>query len=62
MNSAPSSTKSAATETSAEMRNSAEWTALRAITVSSPATSAASAKTQKKTLSQPERTIVFNDE
>jgi hypothetical protein len=60
MNSAPSSTKSAATETSAEMRKSAEWTALRAITVSSPATSAASAKTQKKTLSQPCKIIVFS--
>jgi hypothetical protein len=59
MNSAPSSTKSAATDTSVEIRNSAECTALRAITVSSAATSAASAKTQKKTLSQPCKTIVF---
>src|SRR5687767_5609242 len=62
MNSAPRSTKSAATDTSAEMRKSAEWTALRAITVSSPATSAASAKTQKKTLSQPCKTIVLSFE
>src|SRR5919206_3053120 len=60
MNSAPRRTKSAATETSAEMRNSAEWTALRAITVSIPATSAANAKTQKKTLSQPDKTIVLS--
>src|ERR1044072_1467130 len=62
MNSAPSNTKSAATETSVEMRNSAECTALRAITVNSPATSAASAKTQKKTLSQPDKTIVLSFE
>src|SRR5215218_2491627 len=62
MNSAPSSTKSAATETSAEMRKRAEWTALRAITVSSPATSAESAKTQKKTLSQPDKNIVLSFE
>ena len=52
--------KSAATETSVEIRNIAEWTALRAITVRSPAMSAESAKTQKKTLSQPDRIIVFS--
>src|SRR5438477_7201620 len=57
MNSAPSKTKSAATETSDEIRNSAECTALRAMTVSRPATIAAIAKIQKKTVSQPERII-----
>src|SRR5437764_7505395 len=57
MNSAPSSMKSAATETSVEIRNIAECTALRAITVRSAAMSAESANTQKKTLSQPERII-----
>jgi hypothetical protein len=58
MNSAPNKTKSAATETSDEIRNNAECTALRAITVKSPARIAASEKTQKKTDSQPERIIV----
>src|SRR5918912_1469802 len=57
MNSAPSSMKSAAIETSDEIRNSALCTALRAITVSSAAISAAIEKTQKKTDSQPERVI-----
>jgi hypothetical protein len=60
MNSAPRRTKSAATATSAEIRNSAECTALRAMIVSSAATSAAMANTQKKTASQPDRIIVFS--
>src|SRR5207237_3750033 len=60
MNSAPSRIKSAATDTSVEMRNSAECTALRAKIVNSAATSAATANTQKKTAAQPERTIVFS--
>jgi hypothetical protein len=54
--------KSAATETSAEIKNSAEWTALRAMIVSRPATSAASPKTQKKTLSQPDKVILMSNE
>jgi hypothetical protein len=49
--------KSAATDTSVEIRNSAECTALRAMIVSRPATSAATANTQKKIASQPERII-----
>ncbi len=36
--------------------------ALRAITVKSPAKMAAIEKTQKKTASQPENTIMMNDE
>src|SRR5437588_12303595 len=62
MNSAPNRMKSAATETSDEIRNSAECTALRAMTVSSPATIAAIEKIQKKTVSQPDRIIMMNDE
>src|SRR5712692_3284721 len=57
MNSAPSKMKSAATETSDEIRNSAECTALRAMTVNSPARIAASEKIQKKTDSQPDKII-----
>src|ERR1041385_1987312 len=57
MNSAPSRIKSAATDTSDEIRNSAEGTAFRAMTVSRPASIAAIEKTQKKTDSQPERII-----
>src|SRR6266849_291573 len=57
MNSAPRRTKSAATETRDEIRNSAECTALRAITVKRPARIAASEKIQKKTDSQPDRII-----
>src|SRR5215212_7314126 len=57
MNSAPSRMKSAAIETRDEIRKSAQWTALRAMMVSSPATSAAMANTQKKSASQPERII-----
>src|SRR5256885_17057620 len=49
--------KRAATETSDEIKNSAECTAFRAITVSSPARMAAIANIQKKTDSQPERII-----
>src|SRR6185436_12485696 len=59
MNSAPSRMKSAATDTSEEIRNSAECTALRAMTVKSPARIAAIEKIQKKTDSQPERIICF---
>ena len=62
MNSAPSRMKSAATDTSDEIRNSAECTALRAMTVSSPARIAAIENIQKKTDSQPERIIVMSDE
>jgi hypothetical protein len=51
--------KSAATETSEEIRNSAECTALRPMTVSSPAKIAAIEKTQKKTDSQPDKTMIF---
>src|SRR4051794_1387838 len=58
MNSAPSKINSAATDTSEEIRNSAECTAFRAITVKSPARIAAIEKTQKKTLSQPDKIIV----
>src|ERR1700751_3787391 len=58
MNSAPESTNSAATETSDEIRNSALCTALRAITVSSAAKIAASAKIQKKIASGPDKIIV----
>src|SRR5258708_5526621 len=54
--------KSAATDTSVEIRNSALWTVLRAITVNNPAKMAAIAKIQKKTASQPERTIVPTSE
>src|ERR1051325_9182458 len=57
MNSAPNKINSAATDTSDEIRNSAEWTALRAITVKRPARIAAIEKTQKKTLSQPDKII-----
>src|SRR5918911_1310558 len=59
MNSAPSRINSAAIETSDEIRKSAQWTALRAMIVKSPATSAATANTQKKSASQPERIISF---
>ncbi len=58
MNSAPSRMKSAATETRDEIKKSAECTALRAMTVNSPARIAAIEKIQKKTDSQPERIIV----
>src|SRR5262245_62020708 len=58
MNSALKRMKSAAAETSEEIRNRALWTALRAMTVSSAERIAASANTQKKTASQPERIIV----
>src|SRR5205814_7801507 len=58
MNSAPNRTKSAATESRDEIRNSAECTALRAMTVKSPARIAASEKIQKKTDSQPERIMI----
>src|SRR6266403_2411483 len=57
MNSAPSKMKSAATDTSEEIRNSAECTALRAITVNNPARIIEIAKIQKNTVSQPERII-----
>src|SRR6266403_673620 len=57
MNSAPSKMKSAATDTSEEIRNSAECTALRAITVNNPARIMEIAKIQKNTVSQPERII-----
>src|SRR5713101_775082 len=60
MNSAPRRTKSAATETRDEIRNSAECTALRAITVRSPARIAASEKIQKKTDSQPDKIIALS--
>src|SRR5713101_7561451 len=49
----------AATETSEEIRNSAECTAFRAITVKSPARIAAIENIQKKTDSQPERIMIF---
>src|SRR5713101_2068788 len=58
MNSAPSKMKSAPTDTSEEIRNRAECTALRAITVNNPARIAEIEKVQKKTVSQPERIIV----
>src|SRR6266446_507960 len=48
---------SAATETSEEIRNSAECTAFRAITVKSPARIAAIENIQKKTDSQPDKII-----
>jgi hypothetical protein len=48
MNSAPDKTNNAAIDTSDEIRNSALWTALRAITVSNPAKMAAIPKIQKK--------------
>src|SRR5205085_10646503 len=57
MNSAPKRMKSAATDTSVEIRNSAEWTALRARIVSNAAISAAMANIQKKTAAQPERVM-----
>src|SRR5437660_1386118 len=57
MNSAPSNMNSAATETSDEIKNRAECTALRAITVKSPAMIAAIENTQKKTDSQPDKII-----
>src|ERR1041384_7896639 len=57
MNSAPSRIKSAATETSVEIKKSAECTALRARIVNSAATSAATANTQKKTAAQPDKII-----
>src|SRR5260370_34181670 len=57
MNSAPSKMNSAPTDTSEEIRNSAECTALRAITVNKPARIAEIEKIQKKTVSQPERII-----
>src|SRR5438552_18408296 len=60
MNSAPSKMKRAATETSEEIRNSAECTAFRAMTVSSPARMAAIENIQKKTDSQPERIMNFD--
>jgi hypothetical protein len=60
MNSAPSKTKSAATETRDEIKKSAEWTAFRAMTVRRPARIAPSENIQKKTDSQPER--VMSDE
>src|SRR5207244_11277260 len=47
----------AATETSEEIRNSAECTAFRAITVKSPARIAAIENIQKKTDSQPDKII-----
>ena len=50
---------SAATETNEEIRNSAECTAFRAITVKSPARIAAIENIQKKTDSQPERIMIF---
>src|SRR5436853_3741013 len=62
MNSAPSKMKSAATDTSDEIRNSAQCTALRAMTVSSPARIAAIENIQKKTDSQPDKIIMMNDE
>src|SRR5882762_498618 len=49
----------AATETSEEIKNSAEWTAFRAMTVSSPARIAAIENIQKKTDSQPDKTMCF---
>jgi hypothetical protein len=51
---------SAATDTSDEIRNSAECTAFRAITVKRPARIAAIEKIQKKTDSQPDRIIDQN--
>src|SRR5205814_10058034 len=57
MNSAPNRTKSAATETRDEIRNSAQCTALRAMTVKSPARIAAIENIQKKTDSQPDKII-----
>src|SRR5687768_2327273 len=57
MNSAPSRINRAATDNSEEIRNRALWTALRAITVKSPAKIAAMEKIQKKTASQPCRVI-----
>src|SRR2546423_13146795 len=59
MNSAPSKMKRAATETRDEIRNSAQCTALRAMTVSNPARMAAIENIQKKTDSQPERIILW---
>src|SRR5437870_2784899 len=59
MNSAPSKMKRAATETSEEIRNSAECTAFRAMTVSSPARMAAIENIQKKTDSQPDKIMIF---
>src|SRR5882724_2423097 len=61
MNSAPSKMKRAATETRDEIRNSAQCTALRAMTVSNPARMAAIENIQKKTDSQPERIIEISD-
>src|SRR3977135_1963768 len=57
MNSAPNKMKSAATDTSEEIKKSAECTALRAITVNNPARIIEIAKIQKNTVSQPERII-----
>src|SRR5437667_10046428 len=57
MNSAPSKMKRAATETRDEIRNRAECTALRAMTVKSPARIAAIENIQKKTDSQPDKII-----
>src|SRR5882724_6867760 len=57
MNSAPSKMKRAATETRDEIRNSAQCTALRAMTVSNPARMAAIENIQKKTDSQPDKII-----
>src|SRR5258706_16401823 len=61
MNSAPSKMKSAATDTSEEIRNRAECTALRAITVNNPARIMEIAKIQKNTVSQPERIIKISN-
>jgi hypothetical protein len=49
--------KSAATETREEIRNNAECTALRAMTVKRPARIAAIENIQKKTDSQPDKVI-----